>query len=180
LETVQQTVEAHLQRLGDLDSIAGDGDHGIGMQRGSIAAVSAAQEAAASGAGAGETLSAAADAWADKAGGTSGAIWGLILHELASSLGNQDAPTPDHVSEGLRQAGVKVMDFGGAAPGDKTLVDVLVPFSEAFASAVREGVGLRQAWGRAAKVGADSAEATKFMAEDGPRPAASREEHGAP
>ncbi|MBK0296920.1 hypothetical protein IAE22_34120, partial [Bacillus sp. S34] len=42
--------------------VAGVGDHGIGMQRGSTAADAAAQDAAARGAGAGSVLAVAGDA----------------------------------------------------------------------------------------------------------------------
>jgi dihydroxyacetone kinase len=56
-------------------SVAKAAEHGggIGMQRGAHAAVAAAQETRAAGAGGGSTLVAAADAWADRSGGTSGA-----------------------------------------------------------------------------------------------------------
>ncbi|WP_457852884.1 dihydroxyacetone kinase subunit DhaK, partial [Sinorhizobium medicae] len=67
------------EELGRIDAFAGDGDHGQGMRRGSAAASDAAQTAVAAGAGAASVLAAAGDAWADRAGGTSGAIWGLAL-----------------------------------------------------------------------------------------------------
>ena len=38
VRTIAETVDAHVDELGRLDAIAGDGDHGIGMQRGSHAA----------------------------------------------------------------------------------------------------------------------------------------------
>src|SRR5205085_7883798 len=79
LETVVATVDAHVDELGRIDAIAGDGDHGIGMQRGSHAALDAGRAAARAGAGAGTTLARAADGWSDRAGGTSGALWGVIL-----------------------------------------------------------------------------------------------------
>ena len=62
-----------------MDAVAGDGDHGRGMVRGIDAATAAACAALASGAGAGDMLGAAGDAWADKAGGTSGVLWGAGL-----------------------------------------------------------------------------------------------------
>ncbi|MGO1850317.1 dihydroxyacetone kinase family protein, partial [Microbacterium sp.] len=76
VHAINDVVELHVDELGRLDAIAGDGDHGIGMQRGSRAAVDAADRATAAGAGAGTVLALAGDAWADKAGGTSGALWG--------------------------------------------------------------------------------------------------------
>ena len=52
------------------------------------------------------------------------------------------------------------MDFGKAAPGDKTLVDVLVPFRDALAGGVDAGLDLAEAWGAAAAVAQQAAEDT--------------------
>ena len=82
--------------LGRIDAVAGDGDHGVGMVRG-LRAATAAASAAGSTAGAGEVLHAAGTAWADKAGGTSGVLWGAILTAIGDELGNTDAPTRNGV-----------------------------------------------------------------------------------
>jgi dihydroxyacetone kinase len=78
LGAAKAVVDANADELGRIDAIAGDGDHGIGMERGVRAAVDAATDAVERGAGAATTLYFAADAWADKAGGTSGALWGWL------------------------------------------------------------------------------------------------------
>ena len=56
LARTAEAIAEHADELGRMDSVAGDGDHGIGMQRGSRAGASAARSAAADGAGAGTTL----------------------------------------------------------------------------------------------------------------------------
>ena len=93
VETIAATIDTHVEELGRLDAIAGDGDHGIGMQRGSHAARDAAIAARDAGAGAQTVLARAADAWSDRAGGTSGALWGLILASLAGKLGDEGSPS---------------------------------------------------------------------------------------
>ena len=45
LEAMKQTIDDNSDELGRLDAITGDGDHGIGTQRGVTAAVAAAAEA---------------------------------------------------------------------------------------------------------------------------------------
>jgi hypothetical protein len=60
--------------LGRIDAVVGDGDHGIGMERGATAAAAAARAAYQGSAGAGTLISMAGEAWADRAGGTSGAL----------------------------------------------------------------------------------------------------------
>jgi dihydroxyacetone kinase len=160
LEAAEQVVIEHADELGRIDAVAGDGDHGIGMQRGIVAAVAKAREVLASKAGAGTVLRVAADAWADEAGGTSGAIWGVLLTALGTSLGDRLDPDADQVAAGVRRASEGIQHFGKAQLGDKTMVDVLVPFSAALSEAAGKGFELHQAWQFAAQVASDAAAAT--------------------
>ena len=160
LGAAKDVVDANAEELGRIDAIAGDGDHGIGMERGVRAAVDAAADAVARGAGAATTLHLAGDAWADKAGGTSGALWGMALRAVGDALGDTNAPDAGAVAAGVAQAAAAIMDFGKAAPGDKTLVDVLVPFRDALAAGVDAGLDLAEAWGAAAAVAQQAAEDT--------------------
>ncbi|RAC10109.1 D-erythrulose kinase, partial [Burkholderia multivorans] len=76
LAAIAALLDESAAELGRLDSIAGDGDHGIGMQRGSQAAAPEAASASSHDQGPAVILRAAGEAWADVGGGTSGAIWG--------------------------------------------------------------------------------------------------------
>lgn len=160
LGAAKDVVDANADELGRIDAIAGDGDHGIGMERGVGAAVDAARNAVARGAGAATTLHFAADAWADKAGGTSGALWGMALRAVGDVVGDSQAPDAGAVAAGVAGAAAAIMDFGKAKPGDKTLVDVLVPFRDALAAGVDAGQSLTDAWGAAATVAQQAAEDT--------------------
>jgi dihydroxyacetone kinase len=160
LRAAKDVVDANADELGRIDAIAGDGDHGIGMERGVRAAVDAATDAVARGAGAATTLYVAGDAWADKAGGTSGALWGMALRAVGDALGNTYQPDANAVATGIAQAAAAIMDFGKAKPGDKTLVDVLVPFRDALTSEVVAGKSLTEAWGAAAVTAQQAADAT--------------------
>ncbi|SDG68229.1 dihydroxyacetone kinase family protein [Microbacterium sp. 77mftsu3.1] len=162
LETVARTVDENVDELGRIDAVAGDGDHGIGMQRGSRAAVAAARETAAAGAGAATTLTRAADAWSDRAGGTSGALWGLMLGELAARLGDSGRPDATRIADGVA-AGVRaVISHGKAELGDKTMVDALLPFAETLTRSVAAGARLGDAW----RVAADRATAAAAATSD--------------
>jgi dihydroxyacetone kinase len=160
LVAAKAVVDANADELGRIDAIAGDGDHGIGMERGVRAAVDAATDAVARGAGAATTLYFAADAWADKAGGTSGALWGMALRAVGDAVDNANAPDAGAVAAGVAGAAAAIMDFGKAKPGDKTLVDVLVPFRDALATDVGAGKSLTEAWGAAALTAEQAAENT--------------------
>ncbi|MEU9187395.1 dihydroxyacetone kinase family protein [Streptomyces sp. NPDC048484] len=160
LNALADTVDTHAGELGRIDAVAGDGDHGIGMRRGSTAALRAAARAHDLGAGAGTVLVHAGDAWADRAGGTSGALWGTILRTLGTRLGDQDAPNAKTVARGVSDASDAVRRLGGAEVGDKTMVDVLVPFADSLAGAAGDGAPLTEAWQHAATTAEKAAAAT--------------------
>lgn len=156
---VAHMLDGQAEELGRLDRIAGDGDHGIGMQRGSRAAAEAATEATAAGAGARITLQRAGSAWADMGGGTSGAIWGEMLTALAPAL-DGEAITAQNVGTGVALMKDAVMSFGKAKPGDKTMIDAIVPFADDLADRLSAGTPLVDAWAHAADVATAAAEAT--------------------
>lgn len=155
----QALAEAEAE-LGRIDAIAGDGDHGQGMARGSAAAAVAARDAAAQGAGAGTVLSLAGDAWADRAGGTSGALWGVALRAWGQALGDTDVPDAARVAAGARAGIGAVTRLGGARPGDKTLVDAFAPFVDTLQGQVAQGAALATAWEAAASAATAAADAT--------------------
>jgi D-erythrulose 4-kinase len=158
IDAARDTVDAHVDELGRMDAIAGDGDHGIGMQRGVRAAAEAAHDAQGRGAGAGTVLRLAADAWADRAGGTSGVLWGVFLRAIGETLGDDVEPDAPRVAAGVTTGVQRIRDTGGAAPGDKTMVDALVPFAGVLGE--REEDGLVVAWTAAAEAATAAAAAT--------------------
>ncbi|HSN34801.1 MAG TPA: dihydroxyacetone kinase family protein [Arthrobacter sp.] len=148
------------QRLGDLDAVAGDGDHGRGMARGIDAAAAAAATVLARGAGAGAVLVAAGDAWADKAGGTSGVLWGAGLRAFGEALGDESAPGVDELAAGVQSFAARIVELGHAEVGDKTMVDALVPFTETFCRLAAGGSPTGRIWAEAAAAAAAAAEGT--------------------
>ncbi|PFG30194.1 dihydroxyacetone kinase family protein [Paramicrobacterium agarici] len=163
LEAVRDVIDEHAEELGHIDSIAGDGDHGIGMQRGSRAAAAEAASVVEKGAGAQTLLARAADAWSDRAGGTSGALWGVILRTIGARLGDDGTPSAASVSAGIVAAKDAVMSYGKAKVGDKTMVDALVPFADTLAEHVENGASLVDAWAAASTVARDAAEKTSDL-----------------
>jgi len=162
-EAIKRVIDDQAEELGRLDAIAGDGDHGIGMQRGVSAACEAAYSAVEAGAGAAATLNAAADAWSDYAGGTSGVLWGVILSSIASELDNQNVISAQQVASGLQKALENVQNFGKAQLGDKTLIDTLEPFTKSVATSVAAGKNLLESWSAGSLVAMDAAEKTKEL-----------------
>ncbi|CAN5388451.1 D-erythrulose 4-kinase [soil metagenome] len=146
--------------LGRIDAVAGDGDHGRGMVKGSSAAREAADRAVADGGGTGSVLAAAGKEWAAKAGGTSGVLWGALLAALGARLGDTGRPDSPTVAGGIRDGYDALIRLGGAAPGDKTMLDALLPFIEDLERRVGDGEKWQDAWRSSADVATAAALAT--------------------
>ncbi|WP_102157903.1 dihydroxyacetone kinase family protein [Zhihengliuella halotolerans] len=159
IETARDVVVHHEGELGDLDAIAGDGDHGIGMRRGVEAAAAAARSVAGERC-ARDVLAAAGDAWSEKAGGTSGALWGAGLAAVGQVLGNKeehDGADAAAAADAFRDA---VVALGKTELGDKTMVDALHPYADAVRAGVAAGRPVAEVLAEAAGVAMEAARAT--------------------
>ena len=163
LKVAQSVVVEHEEALGKLDAIAGDGDHGIGMRRGVDAAVAAAEQSHAAGAGLEEVLAAAGEQWAERAGGTSGALWGAAVTAVGRALGSKDTYTPSDAAAAVDALRDAIITLGKAEAGDKTMVDALLPFADVFNRAIGDGDGVARSLRTAADAAAQAAEATAAL-----------------
>ena len=141
-------VQESIDELTDLDRQAGDGDFGTNMAaalrhfslplRGDDSAV----------------LRAVSTSFLVRAGGTSGALFGVFFDELARAAETSDDRLEvlrTGVVEGLR----RIQDLGGARVGDDTLVDALSPAADALSG----GSSLSEV----AAAAADGAESTRDL-----------------
>ena len=130
-------VDAAHGALTRLDQLSGDGDFGDNLAGG----LRRARQ------GAGADLAAAADAFLDGVGGTSGPLFGLVFRALADDEGD-----PAGLGTALATALASVQRVGGAQVGDRTLVDALSPAADAARAAGGSGAAVAAA--RAAIEGA--------------------------
>ncbi|MGA8211572.1 MAG: dihydroxyacetone kinase family protein [Nocardioidaceae bacterium] len=163
LEAVHDMLREHRDELGQLDAFAGDGDHGVGMVRGAENGLEAARSLADQGAGAQTVLAGAGAQWSERAGGTSGALWGAMLAAAGQALGDDAAVDAEAHARAARAALDALQRIGGAQPGDKTMLDAFVPAVEALEAEVAAGTPLGQAWSKAAEAAQTGAEATAPM-----------------
>ena len=115
--------------LSEADRILGDGDHGLGMQRGFTAAKLKIETLQPESVGAvftttGMTLMASM-------GGASGAVMGMMYQSGGAVLNDCQALDAQALSKFLDAAVEGVCNLGGAKPGDKTMVDALAAAQEA-------------------------------------------------
>lgn len=148
------------EHLGQIDAVAGDGDHGVGMLRGLRAAQAAAEGSAG---GIGTTLRAAGDAFADQAGGTSGILWGVFLSAIGTTLGDTAPVSADALRAAVRDGAESIQRAGKAELGDKTMLDALLPFVDRLDAGIESGATAAEAWRAAAVVAVDAAAATSSL-----------------
>ncbi len=154
---ISAVIEENKEYLGQLDAIAGDGDHGIGMARGARAAAEAAAQTEG---GVQSVLKAAGAAFGDKAGGTSGILWGILLDGVGSRLGNTDRASTDRVVAAVKGSSTNLKAFSKAELGDKTMLDALFPFVDVLVEQTGQGESLAASWALAADRCREAADAT--------------------
>src|SRR5213076_80028 len=133
----------HRQELVRLDTAIGDGDHGTNMDRGMRKALEKLDGAEQADAGA--VLKTVAMALVSSVGGAAGPLYGTLFLQIGGALAGQDQVD----LAGWRAAWHKglegVQARGKAEPGDKTMVDALIPAIEALDAADDLESGLRSA-----------------------------------
>lgn len=129
--------------LAKLDSIIGDGDHGISMARGARAAyesITAMGEQEPMN----EYFKTYGRCLVAQIGGAMGPLFGMIFTEFGKCVKGQENLTPEAFAAALENSREKVMEFGGAKPNEKTMVDAMIPASKAARKAVEQGMSLEE------------------------------------
>ncbi|WP_266376348.1 dihydroxyacetone kinase subunit DhaL [Streptomyces canus] len=124
------SVEREADRLTALDSPIGDADHGSNLLRGFTAVAATLEKEAPDTPGAVLTL--AGRQLISTVGGASGPLYGTLLRRTGKALGDSAEVGEEQLAEALRAGVEAVMTLGGAAPGDKTMIDTLVPAVDAL------------------------------------------------
>ncbi|MEO3762487.1 dihydroxyacetone kinase subunit DhaL [Streptomyces sp. B8F3] len=124
-------VDREADRLTDLDSAIGDADHGANLKRGFTAVRTALEEEPPQTPGAVLVLS--GRQLISKVGGASGPLYGTLLRGTGKALGDDAEVTDEALRAALDEGVGAVAKLGGAAPGDKTMLDALTPAVAALA-----------------------------------------------
>ncbi|HEY2654547.1 MAG TPA: dihydroxyacetone kinase subunit DhaL [Solirubrobacteraceae bacterium] len=133
----------HRQALVRLDTAIGDGDHGANMDRGMQKVVEKLADTEQADAGA--ALKTVAMTLISTVGGAAGPLYGTLFLQLGSALAGHDHVELPGYAAAWRRAVEGVQARGKAIPGDKTMVDALLPAVEALEDATEFDTGLRAA-----------------------------------
>jgi dihydroxyacetone kinase-like protein len=148
--------------LTQLDSAIGDGDHGTNMNRG-FEAVEKALAGQNGNVPPGRLLILAGKTLVSTVGGASGPLWGSALRAAGRSLGDVESFEAPELASALDAAIAAVIDLGAATPGDKTMIDALVPAAEALRNGLDSGTPLAVAVAAACEAAEEGARATVPM-----------------
>ncbi len=124
--------------LSEIDGKIGDGDHGINMSKGFRLA---GERLSGREFGLAQGFATLGDTLLGDIGGSMGPLYGTFFTAMADALDGAERIDAARFAATLRAGVETVADLGGAKPGDKTLMDVLVPAQAAFDAALGRGEG---------------------------------------
>ncbi|MBI5103980.1 MAG: dihydroxyacetone kinase subunit L [Solirubrobacterales bacterium] len=152
-------IEEHRVELVRLDTAIGDGDHGTNMDRGMKKVLEKLDGS--EGDDIGATLKAVGMTLVSSVGGAAGPLYGTLFLQMGTATAGSSTLDVGALADAL-DAGVKgVQARGKAEPGDKTMVDALLPAVAALREAQADGgVGPAAAAERAAAAAEEGMKAT--------------------
>jgi len=133
LRRVADALIAESSRLNELDQAVGDGDIGVSLARGARAMLDAIPSLPLDDPA--PSLHALSVLLQRSLGGTSGPLYAMALLRASSRL-RED---PTDWSGALSAGCLGISELGGAGAGDRTMLDALIPASEAFEAAIKAG-----------------------------------------
>ena len=161
VRVMAETVVANEAYFGDLDAVVGDGDFGYSMARGFEIVLSGWDEFDRTDIS--TFLKKIAVTITSRIGGTSGPIWGTGFLRAATTAAGEDSLDADRIVAMLRAAIEGIKARGGAELGDKTLLDALIPATDAIEERAKAGSPAAETLRAAADSGRSAAEATRPM-----------------
>jgi dihydroxyacetone kinase-like protein len=151
-------VEEHRAELVRLDTAIGDGDHGTNMNRGMQKALE--KLGGIEGDDIGATLKAVGMALVSSVGGAAGPLYGTLFLQMGASATGKSTLDTAGWADALEAGITGVQARGKAQPGDKTMIDALLPALEALRAAQAEGAGPAEATARSAAAAEEGMKAT--------------------
>lgn len=154
-------VDEAVKELSRLDAAVGDGDHGVnvvtalGYARSELIASGDLLPA--------DVMKILARGFLDEMGGAAGALFGSLFRVMGRSFGDTQQIDTTQLAAALTGGVETVMRRGQTSPGDKTMVDALVPAAAAANEAAEADLGIGEALAAVAAAARRGAESTTSM-----------------
>jgi phosphoenolpyruvate---glycerone phosphotransferase subunit DhaL len=137
VRTVAQTAVDNEREFCELDAVVGDGDFGYSLARGFEIVLADWDEYDRASPSA--FLKAVAMVISKRVGGTSGPLWGTAFLRAAGAVNDRAALGGDDAVAMLRAAAAGIKKRGRSDLGDKTLLDALIPMTDALEEELGKG-----------------------------------------
>ena len=164
LKAAQQKIKEQFDYLNQLDSATGDGDHGTAAVASLDAAVRKGEEGLAAGKPLAEILGEIGWGVMTETSGTTSSLVGSLFLGMADAAPS-DELAPAEVAKMFEAGLANVRGMTDAKPGDKTLMDAMVPGIEAIGAllAARNDASCGELLAAAADAAEKGAESTKEL-----------------
>ena len=159
---VIRAILADKDYLSQLDAKIGDGDHGLNMARGAMAAEEALEELD-DFPNVKEVLQVVGDAFVMNVGGTAGPLYGAGILAAADVVAEDSKLNVETLEKVFGAAVSAIQRRGRADKGDKTMLDVLIPIRDTFSEENTAGKSLEQILTEAKDAARDGVEFTKTI-----------------
>ena len=160
-KNLNKTFEENLELLSDLDAATGDGDHGISMLKGfktMADTLDLVEYKSVS-----EIFMSCGRILMREIGGTCGPLFGSLFLSGAMAMKDELLNDTQKWTKMFDDATTKIMTLGKSKPGQKTMVDALVPTVESLKKSVEENEDEKTAIQNAYEAAKAGAEKTKDM-----------------
>ncbi|MDW8405341.1 dihydroxyacetone kinase subunit DhaL [Chloroflexus sp.] len=142
LTAAAELIHAHRDELTALDAAIGDADHGANLDRGFAAVLARLPTVADKDIG--TVLKTTGMTIVSTVGGASGPLYGTAFVRAGMALADRHEMSAEDVVLALEAALDGIVARGKAQPGEKTMVDALMPAVEALRTALADGRSLAQ------------------------------------
>lgn len=170
IDKMSEIIIEHEVPFCELDAHAGDGDFGMSVAKGFKQLKTEWNELVQNHtADLGSFLDACSLIIMEHCGGASGPIWGSGFRAAGKYAGTRTELSMQEFAEMMGAVVKGIQDTGerafgrGAVPGDKTLIDALVPYAESWKNSALDGDDFRTATGKAAAAAVEGAKQTGFI-----------------
>ena len=146
--------------LTELDREIGDSDHGINMARGFHAVLEKTDHESSD---IGAVLKKAGMTLLSTVGGASGPLYGTAYMEAGKVLAGKTELTAEDMAKVFAAAIAGIQKRGKAVRGEKTMLDALIPASEAYTAKLTDGADMVSALSAACEAAREGVEYTKTI-----------------
>lgn len=155
-----RAIQENKQYLSDIDGAIGDGDHGINMNKGFTLC---RDELLANPGNLTHGIKTLSKVLVMKIGGAMGPLYGTFFKSLAAACDGVDAIDMAVFGRMLSSGREGIQKISDAKPGDKTLMDVLLPAEAAYQAAAQTGEPFRVCLDKMVEAARQGRDATKDM-----------------